>query len=153
MSDFSIRRARPEDADLLADFNVEMALETEDYRLDRATVREGVRGPLETEGNGFYLVAVDGGGAVIGGLLVTYEWTDWRNGVLWWIQSVYIVPAWRGRGVYRALYAEVKAQAQATGNVRGLRLYVERDNTNAQAAYQKLGMQETHYRIYEEIFD
>lgn len=152
MTDFSIRRAIPADADLLADFNVEMALETEDHHLDRAIVRQGVRGPLENDGNGFYLVAVDSEGAVIGGLLITFEWTDWRDGVLWWIQSVYVVPAWRGRGVYRALYAEVKSQAQATGNVRGIRLYVERDNVTAQAAYKRMGMQETPYRIYEEIF-
>lgn len=152
MTNFSIRRAGPEDADLLADFNVEMALETEHYQLDRAIVREGVRGPLEDEGNGFYLVAVDESGAVIGGLLVTFEWTDWRNGMLWWVQSVYVVPQWRGRGVYRALYAEVKARAQSASNVRGLRLYVERDNRIAQAAYQKLGMTETAYKMYEEIF-
>ncbi len=152
MKPFLIRSAALADAQTLADFNVEMARETEEKPLEREVVLQGVRGVLEEARNGFYLLADDSAGRIIGALLITFEWSDWRNGPIWWIQSVYVVPDWRGRGVYRALYAGVKSLAQSTSDVRGVRLYVERDNLNAQKVYARLGMIETPYRIFEELF-
>lgn len=152
MNDFLIRDARVGDAEIIADFNVEMARETEHRELDAQIVLSGVRDALENPEKGFYLVATDEAGETVAALLVTYEWSDWRNATFWWIQSVYVVPEWRGRGIYRALYAQTKARAQNDPNVCGLRLYVERDNANAQAVYAKLGMSETPYRVFEEEF-
>jgi ribosomal protein S18 acetylase RimI-like enzyme len=145
-----VRRAEPADAERLVAFNCAMALETESKALDEATVRAGVRGLLERPEAGFYLVAECGDG-VAGSLMVTPEWSDWRGGWFWWVQSVYVDPAHRRRGVYRALYDHVRAQARAAPDVRGLRLYVERGNEGARAAYGRLGMAETSYRLYEEM--
>jgi GNAT superfamily N-acetyltransferase len=92
------------------------------------------------------------GGEVIGQLMITYEWSDWRNGNFWWIQSVYVRPDWRGEGVFRRLYQEVERQARQLGGSCGLRLYVELDNTRAQQVYARLGMRETAYKIYESDF-
>ncbi|PQV63085.1 Ribosomal protein S18 acetylase RimI [Abditibacterium utsteinense] len=152
MTTFLIRPAAPDDAEVLADFNLEMARETERKPLERDVVLSGVRGVLENQRNGFYFLANDTAGNILGALLVTFEWSDWRDGLIWWIQSVYVVPHWRGRGVYRALYAQVKTQAQSAQNVKGLRLYVERENFGAQQVYARLGMSETPYRIFEEMF-
>lgn len=146
---FSIRDARPDDAPAIADFNRTMARETEARELDGATVLAGVQNALENPERGFYLVADDENEAPVGALLVTFEWSDWRNANFWWIQSVYVTTQWRGRGIFRALYVETKRRAQNDGNVCGLRLYVERDNHTAQAAYARLGMHETPYRVYE----
>ena len=88
---------------------------------------------------------------IIGSLLVTFEWSDWRNGVIWWIQSVYVQPEWRRRGVYRMLYEHTKTLAEAQGKVRGFRLYVEKENRIAQQTYLSLGMQASDYLLYEEI--
>lgn len=145
-----IRRAVLADAAAIVAFNQTMALETEDKTLPDAIISAGVAGLLAQPDYGFYLVA-EADGVVIGSLMVTYEWSDWRNGLLWWIQSVYVTAAWRRRGVYRALYNAVKAQAAQTGQVRGFRLYVEKDNAPAQHTYRALGMTETDYRLFEEI--
>ena len=145
------RIAVPGDAEALVEFNQAMALETEARSLESDTLRSGVEAVLRDAGHGFYVVA-DTGGEVAGALLVTYEWSDWRNGRFWWIQSVYVRPEHRRRGVYRALHAFVRDRARSADDVVGLRLYVERDNAVAQQTYATLGMSETVYRMYEEAF-
>lgn len=152
MSTWTLRRAAPEDAERLVDFAVAMALETEHKALARETVEAGVRALLDDDGLGECLVAVDETGAVVGTLSVTFEWSDWRNGVFWWIQSVYVAPEQRRQGVFGALYAELEGRARSTPGVIGLRLYVERDNARAMATYRALGMTETPYRVYETEF-
>jgi len=139
------------DAEALVEFNQAMALETESRSLDGGTLRSGVEAVLRDAGHGFYVVA-DTGREVAGALLVTYEWSDWRNGRFWWIQSVYVRPEHRRRGVYRALHEFVRDRARSADDVVGLRLYVERDNAVAQRTYATLGMSETVYRMYEETF-
>lgn len=148
--DFALRLAGTGDLPALVGFNRAMARETEGRELDVETLKAGVRALLEDERHGFYVVA-EGGGEVVGSLLVTYEWSDWRNGVFWWVQSVYVKPAFRRRGVYRRLYRFVKARAAERGGVRGFRLYVEKHNEVAQRTYKQLGMSETHYKMYEEL--
>ena len=144
------RLAVADDAATLAGFNQAMALETEAKLLADEAVLPGVEAVLRDAGHGFYVVA-DTGREVVGSLLVTCEWSDWRNGRIWWIQSVYVRPGHRRRGVYRALHEFVRARARSTGGVVGLRLYVERDNAAAQRTYAALGMHETPYLVYEEM--
>lgn len=146
----TIRAARGDDVDAIARFNVAMALETENLALDMATVQAGVRAVIERPQLGRYFVA-SVSGEVCACLLITYEWSDWRNGLVWWIQSVYVTSTRRQRGVFAKLYAHVKNAAR-NADAAGLRLYVERDNERAQRTYQALGMAETHYRLYEELF-
>jgi ribosomal protein S18 acetylase RimI-like enzyme len=143
----SIRTASPADVADLAAWNAAMAWETEHKRLDPERLRRGVGAVLEQPQRGFYLVA-EMDGTAVGGLLVTYEWSDWRCGDFWWIQSVYVVPAARRSGVFRALHAAVAERARDAGAV-GLRLYVETENARAQATYEGLGMQRCHYFMYE----
>ena len=142
-----IRAATPADAADLVDWNAAMAWETEHKQLDPEVLRRGVAGVLEQPRRGFYLVA-EGAGVAVGSLLVTFEWSDWRCGDFWWIQSVYVDPPARRGGVFRALYAAVEKRAAAAGAV-GLRLYVETENQRAQATYEDLGMQRCHYLMYE----
>ena len=137
------------DAGTLAGFNQAMAQETEAKVLADDVVLPGVAAVLRDPGHGFYVVA-DAGGEIVGSLLVTYEWSDWRNGRIWWIQSVYVRPGHRRRGVYRTLHEFVRARARSASGVVGLRLYVERDNAAAQRTYAALGMHETPYLVYEE---
>jgi GNAT superfamily N-acetyltransferase len=144
-----IRKAAREDIDALIGFNQAMALETEGKELFTATLRKGVEAVFDDPQKGFYLVA-DEDGRAIGGLMVTFEWSDWRNGWFWWIQSVFVIAEARGKRVYSELYNFVKKEAAAAGNVCGFRLYVEKDNTIAQKVYEKVGMNETYYRMYEE---
>jgi ribosomal protein S18 acetylase RimI-like enzyme len=144
----SIRLAQPDDAARIAEFNLAMAFETEGRRLDHETVLRGVRAALADEGHGRYYLAERGGEAV-GQLLVTREWSDWRDGWFWWIQSVYVTPAARGQGVYRRLHDQLVRQARAAGDVCGVRLYVDEGNGAARAVYGRLGMRETAYRLYE----
>jgi ribosomal protein S18 acetylase RimI-like enzyme len=127
-----------------------MALETEGKTLDAATLANGVTAVFKDTAKGFYVVAEDEG-QILGGLMVTTEWSDWRNGWFWWIQSVYIQPKGRGQGIYRLLYEFVKQQAANAGGVCGFRLYVEKENELAQAVYEKLGMEKTYYLMYEEM--
>ena len=146
-----IRRAAPADFAFIAESNVAMALETEGLALDAARVRAGVGAALADSALGFYLVAeVDG--RLAGQLMVTFEWSDWRNGLWWWIQSVYVRPEFRRRGVYRALHRHVAEAARQTGGVCGIRLYVEQDNAIAQQVYESLDMYRTRYRMYEVEF-
>jgi ribosomal protein S18 acetylase RimI-like enzyme len=144
-----IRKARKDDIDALIGFNEAMALETEGKKLFTGTLRKGVEAVFDDPQKGFYLVAEDGGRA-IGGLMVTYEWSDWRNAWFWWIQSVYVNPDYRGQKIYSQLYEFVKREAAAAGNVCGFRLYVEKENDHAQKVYEKVGMEETYYLMYEE---
>jgi len=144
-----IRKAQPKDIDSLIGFNEAMALETEGKKLLTATLRKGVEAVFDDPQKGFYLVAEDAGRA-IGGLMVTFEWSDWRNGWFWWIQSVYVDPEYRGQKIYSQLYEFVKREAASAGNVCGFRLYVEKENVHAQKVYEKVGMEETYYLMYEE---
>ena len=143
-----VRAATPHDAADIARFNAAMALETEHKALDSATLRAGVEAALADARLGFYLVA-ECGGEIAGCLMITYEWSDWRDGVWWWLQSVYVAEPYRRRGVFRALYADVERRLRRAPEAIGLRLYVERDNAHAQGTYRALGMHETDYRLYE----
>lgn len=151
MSDSLIlRRAHTADASVVAEFNQAMAWETERKELNPAVVQAGVLAVINEPRRGFYLVA-ERAGQVVGGLMITYEWSDWRNADFWWIQSVYVRPEDRRQGVYAALYREIEAQAQAAGAC-GIRLYVENDNQAAMRTYASLGMQDAHYRVMERSF-
>jgi GNAT superfamily N-acetyltransferase len=145
-----IRAATAADIDTLVDFNAAMALETEDKALDRARLRRGVAAVFEDPRRGFYRVA-ELDGVAVGALLVTYEWSDWRNADWWWIQSVYVAPAQRGRGVFSGLFEQVAAEARAA-DACGLRLYVERDNMRAQTTYRRVRMDASHYLMFERPF-
>ncbi len=151
MSDsIQVRRAAAGDAEALIGFNAAMALETERKVLLPGVIGAGVHHLLEHPAAGFYLVA-ESGGAVAGSLMVTNEWSDWRNGNFWWVQSVYVRPEFRRRGVYRQLYRHLQTLAAHDSTVCGFRLYVERDNTRAQATYRTAGMDETRYIVFEEL--
>lgn len=144
-----VRPGQPSDEDIVVEANLAMALETEGLSLDPATLRRGVRRALSAPPDCHYRLAVLAeGGPPLGQLMVTREWSDWRDAWVWWIQSVYVWPAQRGRGVYRALYAAVLAEAQAAG-VPVVRLYVDTRNTSAQATYAALGMDGGHYQVFE----
>ncbi|HEY3521747.1 MAG TPA: GNAT family N-acetyltransferase [Rhodanobacteraceae bacterium] len=142
-----VRTATPTDIPFLVECNIAMALETEHKRLDRAVLTRGTHAVFDDPRRGCYLVAEREDGRA-GCLLVTYEWSDWRNGEWWWFQSVYVTPRARRCGVFRSLYAEVERRARATPGVIGLRLYVERDNTHAQRTYVSLGMEEEPYKMF-----
>lgn len=144
-----IRVAQQKDIKALVEFNQNMAFETEQKRLDAEVLNKGVSALVADASKGFYLVAeVDE--QAVGSLMVTTEWSDWRNAVFWWIQSVYIVPQFRRKGIYGQLYKKVKILAEQQGNICGFRLYVEKDNAIAQRTYEALGMQESHYLMFEE---
>jgi len=143
-----VRPAASSDLNILVGFNSAMALETEGKNLDPDVLRTGVAAVLEDSLKGFYLLA-ERRGQPVGQLLVTSEWSDWRNAYFWWIQSVYVVPEHRRRGVYRALERQVRDQARLRGNVCGIRLYVDRQNHGAQKVYSRLGMIPSHYDMYE----
>lgn len=144
-----IRRAIQKDAARITEFNISIARETEDLALKPETVRAGVSKLLGNSELGFYLVG-EMDAEIVGSLMITTEWSDWRCGQFWWIQSVYVLPEFRKQGLYGRLYLKVKELAQADENVCGFRLYVEKDNLAAQAAYRKYGMHKTAYRMYEE---
>ena len=150
---YRIRAALPDDVDLLVEFNHAMALESEDKPLDVTRLKAGLVVLFEHPADGHYLIAEAEDGKPVGALMLTLEWSDWRNGRFWWIQSVYVVPNHRRLGVYRALHEHVRAAARHNTQCCGLRLYVERENTGAQATYRAMGMVETHYRLYEEEFE
>lgn len=144
----TIRAATREDMPVLADYNAAMAWETEHKRLDPDTLARGIAAVFEDPRRGFYLVA-ERDAAPVGGLLVTYEWSDWRCGDWWWIQSVYVAGHARRQGVFRALYEEVERRAHTTAGVVGLRLYVEWENAHAQTTYASLGMQQARYHMFQ----
>ena len=151
-SDITVRRATSDDAPTLAAVACAMAEETEDKPLDPAPVQRGVAGLFDHPQYGFYIVA-ETAGKIVGSMMITYEWTDWRDGVIWWMQSVYVAPDYRRRGVYRQLHQFIRDMAMQDVQVRGIRLYVERDNILAQKTYQAQAMTETPYKLYEKMFD
>ena len=145
-----IRSATADDASIIAEFNIRMAMETENLALDPSTISPGVRAVFADPSRGQYFVA-ESDGNVVGCLMITHEWSDWRNGDIWWIQSVYVHEDFRRKGLFSALYQHVQKVAHAAGAV-GLRLYMEEENAAAQATYQRMGMRLTHYRVLEEMF-
>jgi GNAT superfamily N-acetyltransferase len=146
-----VRRASLADLETVVAFNAAMAQETEGKNLEQTRLRAGVEAVLQREGLGFNLMAeIDR--EVVGQLLITTEWSDWRNSYFWWVQSVYVAPDHRHRGVYRALHNHVRTEALSRRNVCGVRLYVDRDNHIAQQVYRNLGMSHSHYDLYEVEF-
>ncbi len=145
----NIRIASTNDAYSLVEFNQAMALETEGKHLDSDVLRAGVEAVFDDDKKGFYVVAEEDG-RISGGLMVTYEWSDWRSSWFWWIQSVYIRQEARGQRIYSRMYEFVKQRAADAGNVCGFRLYVENENIRAQIVYKQVGMAESHYLMFEE---
>lgn len=148
MVEISVRPATREDLDFLVRGNAQLALESENLLLDVDRLRRGVEALFDDPARGFYLIA-EMDKVPAGQMMITYEWSDWRNGMFWWIQSVYTVPEARRRGVFRALYAQAEALAQQRGSVCGLRLYVDIHNRGAQEVYRRCGMKDTAYRVLE----
>lgn len=143
-----IRKATALDTRFIVDSNVRLAQETENLQLDFDRVNSGVRALLDDPAKGTYYIAeVDG--TTAGQLLIAYEWSDWRNGMFWWIQSVYVVRERRGAGVFRALYNHIESLARERQDICGLRLYMDAHNASARKAYEKLGMRQTNYEIFE----
>ncbi|RFC39736.1 MAG: Ribosomal protein S18 acetylase RimI [Candidatus Nitrotoga sp. CP45] len=145
-----IRLAEMRDALAITEFNRAIALETEQKELIPEVISKGVNKLLNNPDLGFYVVA-ERDNEVIGSLMVTPEWSDWRNGLFWWIQSVYIKPNERRKGIYTKLYNFIRESANNNPNICGFRLYVEKTNIFAKNTYEALNMIETDYRIYEEL--
>ena len=148
MAETEIRAALSGDAPAIVDFQLRMARETEDLELDRGTVTRGVEAVFADPAKGAYWIA-ERGGRLAGCLLTTFEWSDWRNGTVLWIQSLYVLPEERGRGIYRALYEHLKRRVEADPGLKGIRLYVDRRNAVAQRVYARLGMTREHYDLFE----
>ena len=150
-----IRAANLDDADSIITFSAAMALETENRRLDEARLREGTLSLLNAPSYGFFIVTElrdEEQRRLIGQLMITYEWSDWRNAVFWWIQSVYVATPWRRQGVFRRMHDVIVGQAKADPRVCGIRLYVEQDNRTAQTVYQRVGLSRSAYAVYEQDF-
>ena len=143
----TIRKATPEDAEVIIDFQQKMAWETEKMNLVEEVISNGVNAVIRNPSYGQYWVAEENG-KVVSSLLITYEWSDWRNKKVWWFQSVYVLPGWRRKGIFRSMYLVIRDEAE-NQDVAGLRLYVETNNTGAQKTYESLGMQCEHYKMYE----
>ncbi len=146
-----IRDATPADVSTIADYNSRLAEETEETRLDPTRINPGVKELLADPSKGRYWLAISGDQAV-GQIAVSYEWSDWRNGMIWWIQSVYVHEDHRRRGVYSSLYQHIESLAQSDSKVIGIRLYVEKENKRAQQTYGKLGMNMTNYQVMQRLF-
>ena len=143
-----IRRGRREDAPYIIDFQIRMAKEAEDLTLDRPTVEKGVQAVFDDPHKGAYWIA-ELDGEVAGCLLTVPEWSDWRNGTVLWIHSVYVIPSARRRGIFRMMYENLKTTVEQSADLRGLRLYVERENERAQKTYHAMGMDGNHYKLFE----
>jgi|SoiMethySBSTD1v2_1073268.scaffolds.fasta_scaffold145958_4 ribosomal protein S18 acetylase RimI-like enzyme len=150
--ELTIRRAETGDRAVVAEFNRRLAWETEHKRLDPAVLDRGVARLLSDPARGFYLLA-ESGGEVVGQLLATFEWSDWRDGWFWWVQSVFVREDHRRSGVFRALYADLVSRAQAARDVVGMRLYVEEQNARAQATYEQMGLKKAGYFVREYLLD
>lgn len=148
MSEILYRNANSSEADIIVGFQLAMALETEDLILDKEICTRGVAAVFANPALGQYFVA-ERAGKIIASLMITYEWSDWRNGMVWWIQSVYVAPEARQQGIYAGLYEHVKTTVKADQNLRGIRLYVDERNKRAQEVYSRLGMNGEHYRVFE----
>jgi Acetyltransferase (GNAT) family. len=142
-----IRKATPEDAAVIIDFQQKMAWETEQMTLIPETIIKGVNAVFADSSHGQYWVAEDNDN-VVASLLITYEWSDWRNCNVWWFQSVYVLPEFRRTGIFTSMYKHIKNEADKDG-IAGLRLYVETNNSRAQHTYEALGMKSLHYKMYE----
>jgi len=143
----TIRKATPDDAGVIIDFQQKMAWETEQMTLVPEIINKGVNALFADSYRGQYWVA-ENKGKVVASLLITYEWSDWRNCNIWWFQSVYVLPDFRRTGIFRSMYFHIKNEADNQG-VAGLRLYVETNNSRAQKTYEALGMKSGHYTMYE----
>jgi GNAT superfamily N-acetyltransferase len=153
--ELTVRPAGRDDVDFIVAFSAAMAWETEHRRLDEARLREGTQSLLSTPALGFFMVAetrISERPVLVGQLMITYEWSDWRNGVFWWIQSVYVDPAWRRQGIFRRMHEAVVSRAKADVKVCGIRLYVEQDNRIAETVYRRVGLAPSAYKVYEEDF-
>ena len=137
-----------EDINSLVDFNIKMAKETENKILNKKIVTKGVSEVLNDTTLGYYVIAKNKN-TILGSLMITYEWSDWRNGMFWWIQSVYVEKEYRQQGVYKKMYSYIKDKALKDNSCTGIRLYVEQENKIAQSVYTKLEMKETHYKLFE----
>lgn len=144
-----VRRALKEEAAIIAGFQQAMAMETESLGLNTAILEKGVLAVFDDPSKGFYILA-ENDGKIVASTMITPEWSDWRNGWFWWIQSVYVIPVMRRKGVFRLIYQYVKEESRANENVHGLRLYVEKNNKGARKTYEMLGMSSDHYEFYEE---
>ena len=147
-----IRPAAVSDAMTIVEFNALMAKETEDIDLDRERLQKGIISLFADTSKGMYYLA-EMGGNVIGQLMITYEWSDWRNATFWWIQSVYVLPEYRKNGVFRKLYQYIESLARTRGDVCGLRLYVDTSNKRAQQTYETIGLKRSHYQMMDMDFD
>lgn len=143
-----VREARESDALLIARNNIQLALETEGMNLEERAALKGVETVLSDSNRGFYLIVEDNG-QLIGQCLITKEWSDWRNGYFWWVQSVYVDKDWRGKGIFSSIFEKIQSMARERIDVVGLRLYVDRENASARGVYIKLGMKESRYIMYE----
>lgn len=153
LQEWTIRQGRLDDIERLVAFSQAMALETEGRRLEADRLQRGTRALLNSTIHGFFLVAEQPlTNQVVGQLMITYEWSDWRNAVFWWIQSVYVAPAWRRRGVFREMHAKVLERAKADPGVCGVRLYVESENSVAQDVYRRVGLKPSSYSVFETDF-
>jgi GNAT superfamily N-acetyltransferase len=143
-----VRRGRESDTDMIVGFQMAMARETENLKLDRDTVIRGVQGVFDNPARGTYRVATEAD-QLLGVMLAIPEWSDWRCGTVLWIHSLYVIPEARGRGVFRMLYENLKDQVEKSDDLAGIRLYVDKRNKSAQEIYEKLGMNKDHYELYE----
>jgi len=150
-AEIHIRRGTPNDWKMIVEYNRRLAEESEGKQLDLAILEAGVRSMLADETKGRYFVACQGE-RIVGQMMHTWEWSDWRNGHIWWLQSVYVHPEFRRRGVFRRLFEAVAAAAAADPQVVGIRLYVERENEVAQETYRRLGLRDAGYRVMEQMF-
>ena len=147
-----VRLAAPSDASIIVEFNAAMAKETEGIELNREYLQKGVEALFADSSKGLYYIA-ESNGKIAGQLMITYEWSDWRNAAFWWIQSVYVRPEYRKQGVFRALYRSIETIARTRGDVCGVRLYVDKENGRAQKTYGTLGMKHSHYEMIEMDLD
>jgi ribosomal protein S18 acetylase RimI-like enzyme len=143
-----IRKAEIKDIELIVGFQLCMAWETEKLELDKNTVILGARAVMNDPAKGEYFIA-EHDGIVIGSLLVTYEWSDWRNGNVWWLQSLYVAPDFRRKGIFREMYLFLKQEVEKDPTLKGIRLYVDKTNKIAQEVYQAMGMNGEHYQVFE----
>lgn len=146
----TIRKAHSPEINTIADFQLRMALETEQVKLDPDTVRSGVQAVMDDPNKGFYLIAEEDE-KVVASLMVTPEWSDWRAKTVWWIQSLYVMPDYRRKGIFKSMYTYLKNEINHLPDIAGIRLYVDKTNTKAQKVYEIIGMNPNHYTLYEDI--
>lgn len=147
-----IKQARRTDAELIIDFQHKMAKETENLELDKSLVGKGVKAVFDDPAKGVYYLA-DLNGEAAASLLITYEWSDWRNAWVWWIQSVYVLPEYRRQGIFQAMYRHITKLSESRSDVGGIRLYVDLTNTRARKVYENIGMNGDHYQLFEAMKD